>query len=79
MQVRRWIERISYATLSLGVWLTASNAWAAGAGGAIPWDTTLTTLSNDLTGPVAHAITLGGVVLAGLGWAHSEHVRHVGA
>ncbi|MBV8358896.1 MAG: TrbC/VirB2 family protein [Deltaproteobacteria bacterium] len=73
MHVRKWIERISLATLSLSVWLTASNAWAAGAGGAIPWDTTLTTLSNDLTGPVAHAITLGGVVLAGLGWAHSEH------
>ena len=79
MRVHKWIERISYATLSLGVMLTTSNAWAAAAGGILPWDTSLTALSTDLTGPVAHGITIAGIVLSGLGWAHSEHVRHVGA
>jgi type IV secretory pathway VirB2 component (pilin) len=52
MHVRKWIERVSYATLSLSVWLTASSAWAAGAGGgALPWDTPLQTITTDMTGP----------------------------
>lgn len=33
-------------------------AHAASAGGAMPWDTGLTTLSDDLTGPVAFVICL---------------------
>jgi type IV secretory pathway VirB2 component (pilin) len=79
MRVRKWIERVSYATLSLGVWLTASNAFAAGGGGALPWDAPITTITTDMTGPTAHGITTAAVVLGGLAWAHSEHVRHVGA
>ena len=73
MHVRKWIERISYATLSLGVTVTAGNAWAASTGGTLPWDTSLTALSTDLTGAVAHGITIACIVLSGLGWAHSEH------
>ena len=73
MQVRRWIERMSYATLSLGVWLTASSAFAAAAGGVLPWDPPIQTIQTDMTGTVAHGITAAAVVCAGLGWAHSEH------
>lgn len=73
MRIRRWIERISYATLSLGVWLTASNAFAGIGGGTLPWDPTITTVQNDMTGTVAHGVTAAAIVLAGLGWAHSEH------
>lgn len=73
MRIRRWIERISYATLSLGVWLTASNAFAALGGGTLPWDPTITTVQNDMTGTVAHGVTAAAIVLAGLGWAHGEH------
>ena len=73
MRVRKWIERVSYATLSLGVWLTASNALAAGAGGNLPWDTPLQTITTDATGPTAHGITTVAAVLGGLAWAHSEH------
>ena len=73
MRVHKWIERISYATLSLGVWLTASNAFAAGGGGALPWDAPITTITTDMTGPTAHGITTAAVVLGGLAWAHSEH------
>jgi type IV secretory pathway VirB2 component (pilin) len=71
MRVRRWIERISYATLSLSVWLTASSAFAAVGGGTLPWDPQ--TITTDMTGTVAHGITAAAVVCAGLGWAHSEH------
>jgi type IV secretion system protein VirB2 len=71
MRVRRWIERISYATLSLAV--TASSAFAAVGGGILPWDPPITTIQTDLTGTVAHGVTAAAVVIAGLGWAHSEH------
>ncbi|MGA7634791.1 MAG: TrbC/VirB2 family protein [Terriglobales bacterium] len=73
MKVRKWIERVSYATLSLGVCLTASSAFAAVGGGVLPWDPPITTIQTDLTGPVAHGVTAAAVVLAGLGWAHTEH------
>jgi type IV secretion system protein VirB2 len=49
--------------------LSAGVAHAAGAGGAMPWDTPLTTIESDLTGPVAVAVTTIAVVLAGLGFA----------
>jgi type IV secretory pathway VirB2 component (pilin) len=73
MRIRPWIERISYATLSLSVWLTATNAFAAAAGGTLPWDTPLQTIVTDATGPTAHGITTVAAVLGGLAWAHSEH------
>jgi len=47
----------------------AGAAHAAAAGGSMPWDTPLTTIENDLTGPVAVAVTTIAVVLAGLGFA----------
>jgi type IV secretion system protein VirB2 len=57
---------------SLGVLATlasASVANAATTGGSMPWDTPLTTIENDLTGPVAVAVTTISVVMAGLGFA----------
>lgn len=71
MRVRHWIERLSYATLSLAV--TASSAFAAVGGGTLPWDPPITTVQNDLTGTVAHGVTAAAIVVAGLGWAHTEH------
>jgi type IV secretion system protein TrbC len=40
-------------------------AHAATGGGALPWDAPLTTLKNDLTGPVAFTIALLAMVAAG--------------
>ncbi len=40
-------------------------AHAATAGGALPWDTPLTTLKTDITGPVAFAISLLAMVACG--------------
>lgn len=40
-------------------------AHAAAGGGALPWDGPLTTLRNDLTGPVAFTIALLAMVAAG--------------
>lgn len=40
-------------------------AHAASAGGSLPWDTPLTTLRNDITGPVAFTISLLAMVACG--------------
>jgi len=40
-------------------------AHAATAGGSLPWDTPLTTLRNDITGPVAFTISLLAMVACG--------------
>jgi type IV secretory pathway VirB2 component (pilin) len=40
-------------------------AHAASAGGSLPWDTPLTTLKTDITGPVAFTISLLAMVACG--------------
>src|SRR6202453_3890809 len=54
--------------------LAPIKAYAAiAAGGALPWDTPLTTLQTDLQGPVAHAVTTAAVIGTGIMWSVSEH------
>lgn len=52
-----------------------------GGGGSLPWDTPLTTLRNDITGPVAFTISLLGIVAAGsaliFGGEINEFVRRI--
>jgi type IV secretion system protein VirB2 len=43
-------------TAVLTAWLLARAAQANTTGGGMPWDTPLTNLQNDLTGPVATAV-----------------------
>ena len=43
----------------------AAAAGGAGGGGALPYEAWLTTLSNSVTGPVAFAFALIGIVVAG--------------
>jgi type IV secretion system protein TrbC len=43
---------------------TAADAASSG-GGGLPWETPLQTLRDSITGPVAYAISLMGVVVAG--------------
>jgi type IV secretion system protein TrbC len=69
----KWASRLSYAFGILTiVWPTRAFA-AIAAGGALPWDTPLTTLQTDLQGPVAHAITTAAVIGTGIMWSVSEH------
>lgn len=64
-------------TLSLAFFLTFTLApgvaLAAGGGPAMPWDTGLTNLADNLTGTVAHLGIIAAVVVAGLTWAFTEH------
>ena len=69
----KWAPRLSYAfAVATIVWPAKAFA-AVAAGGALPWDTPLTTLQNDLQGPVAHAVTTAAIIGTGMTWAVSEH------
>jgi len=56
-------------------------AYASNAGGNLPWDTPLTTLKNDISGPVALAISLLGIIVCGaaliFGGEISEFIRRI--
>jgi type IV secretory pathway VirB2 component (pilin) len=52
-------------------------AHAAGAGGgAMPWDTPLTTLRDDLTGPLAFTLSLLAFVVAGVALIFGGEMGH---
>jgi type IV secretion system protein TrbC len=52
--------------LSLALLASSTSADAASSGGGgLPWETPLQTLRDSITGPVAYAISLMGVVVAG--------------
>lgn len=77
---RRWKPVARAALLGLVV-LAPAVAHAAGAGGALPWDGPLTTLRNDITGPVAFTVALLAMVACGaaliFGGEISEFVRRL--
>jgi type IV secretion system protein VirB2 len=50
---------------ALVAWLGVIASAAASTTGSLPWDAPLTTLANDLTGPVATALSTGGLFAAG--------------
>jgi type IV secretory pathway VirB2 component (pilin) len=52
-----------------GLLMRASPAAAATGGGTMPWDTVLTTVETDLTGPVATAIGVICCIIFGLSMA----------
>lgn len=66
-RTQRLGRRILPVLLTIGAAAIAlpNTADAAAGGGALPWDGPLTTLRNDLTGPVAFSIALLAMVAAG--------------
>src|SRR5713101_7050736 len=68
----RWTARLGYAFGVLTIALPA-RAFAATAGGVLPWDQPLNTLQNDLQGTVAHAIVTAAIIGTGISWSVSEH------
>jgi type IV secretion system protein VirB2 len=67
------VSRLSYAFGVITIAWPAQAFAAVAAGGALPWDAPLTTLQNDLQGPVAHAITTAAIIGTGIMWSVSEH------
>jgi type IV secretory pathway VirB2 component (pilin) len=66
-----------FALLLLAFLIAPDIAHAAGAGGGtMPWDTPLTTLRNDLTGPVAFTLALLAFVVAGVALIFGGEMSH---
>ncbi len=53
--------------------VTRSVAHATAAGGTLPWNQPLLTVSDALWGTPAHAIMTAVIVFAGLAWAFTDH------
>ena len=64
--VFNWISGLKcrLATLTTIAWVFAMRAHAA-AGGNLPWEKPMTAIATSLTGPVAYAIGLIGIAIAG--------------
>lgn len=77
---RTWLPILVLALVIGALYSPAAHAAAAG-GGGLPWDTPLTTLKNDLTGPVAFTISLLAMVACGaalvFGGEINEFVRRI--
>lgn len=75
------LRRHWFPLLALALLFHPVGAHAASAGGSLPWDTPLTTLKNDLTGPVAFTISLLAMVACGaalvFGGEINEFVRRI--
>ncbi len=53
--------------------LAASAAQASSSGAPMPWDTGLSNLAANITGPTARAAVIIAIVISGLAWAFTEH------
>ena len=78
---RTWLPLLLFGLVTAAcLHTTAAHAAMAG-GGALPWDTPLTTLRNDITGPVAFTISLLAMVACGaalvFGGEINEFVRRI--
>ncbi len=63
----RWARRDAYRFLTfvMAALALAAHASAAPAGGGLPWEAPMTAIATSLTGPVAYAIGLIGIAIAG--------------
>jgi len=68
----QWMARAGYAFGTVTV-VWPAMAYATASTAVLPWDATLTTLQNDIGGPVAKSIVTAAVVGTGLLWGVSEH------
>lgn len=69
---RRLVVWGRVALLALLAAAVADQALAAGAGGAMPWDSKLQAIADSITGPVAKAVGVIAIAMTGLGVALSE-------
>jgi type IV secretory pathway VirB2 component (pilin) len=76
-----WLPALLLVLVVAVVWHPDVAHAASAGGGSLPWDTPLTTLKNDLTGPVAFTISLLAMVACGaalvFGGEINEFVRRI--
>ena len=68
--MKKILARITTTVLAA---LAAQNAFATG-GGGLPWDSAITTLQSDLTGPVATGISVIAFLAAGVALVFGEEL-----
>jgi type IV secretion system protein VirB2 len=77
---RNWLPFLVLA-LVIAMLFHPIAAYASSTGGSLPWDTPLTTLKNDITGPVAFTISLLAMVACGaalvFGGEINEFIRRI--
>src|SRR6266566_5928375 len=63
----RWARRSRsrVLTFTAAVFASAVHGFAAPVGGGLPWEAPMTAIATSLTGPVAYAIGLIGIAIAG--------------
>ena len=76
-----WLPALLLVLVIAAAWHPDAAHAASAGGGSLPWDTPLTTLKNDLTGPVAFTISLLAMVACGaalvFGGEINEFVRRI--
>ena len=72
--MKQWREKGLKLGALAALWvLSAPAAFATTGGTSMPWDEPLIRIQENLTGPVASAIIIIAVALAGVMWALSDH------
>lgn len=70
----KWTEQVSRLAALATLWILAAPAAFATTGGTtMPWDEPLIRIQENLTGPVASAVIIIAVALAGVMWALADH------
>jgi type IV secretory pathway VirB2 component (pilin) len=76
-----WLSLLLFALVLLAAFHPDAALASSSGGGSLPWDTPLTTLKNDITGPVAFTISLLAMVACGaalvFGGEIHEFVRRI--
>ena len=62
--------------VGLALFGLSGHAWAATAGGTMPWDNAFTTLSADLTGPIPKTLSLIGIATTGMMLVSGAEINH---
>ena len=72
--MKQWREKGLKLGALATLWvLSAPAAFATTGGTSMPWDEPLIRIQENLTGPVASAVIIIAVALAGVMWALSDH------
>lgn len=67
---RPWLALLGLLTLSF---IAAPDLWAGGVGSAMPWNTPMQALLNNMTGPTARALVGIATAFSGYKWMFQSH------
>jgi type IV secretory pathway VirB2 component (pilin) len=68
----RWIKTLTAGGLTGILTTVLTRAALASSGSGMPWETPLQSILDSITGPVARALGIICIIIAGFGWAFGE-------